>query len=833
MWIVLGLLLLAALVPPWINVSRYRQRVAQAISRALGREVTVSGIGMQLLPRPGIVLHGFVVADDPAFGAEPMLRAETVTADPRLTSLWRGRLEIGTLELENPSLNLVRRPDGHWNVEALFQRTTEVSSAPTATSRPENRARFPYIEATAGRINFKLGQVKKAFSFTETDFALWRESETEWGIRLTGKPMRTDLALSDTGQLSLEGRFQNAAQLRDTPLRIKVEFTKGQLGQITKLIYGRDRGWRGATSASATLSGTPASLGVVLDGQVDDFRRYDIALGEALRLRVHCVGSYAAVTDELNDVGCEAPVKPGTLRLSGWVRNWGVDSYQLAITAQQLPLDRLVAFARHAKKDLPADLSATGESEAAFEVRKAPNGVTTWSGGGSTRQMKLHSKVLAEDLELGDIEFAVPGTQASPAARRRRAKRPGAHTSASPGFILVFHPFAFPLGAPSPATASGFLDEENYRATLSGEGEMANLLQVTRALGISTPAVGLQGKAEVELEITGPWAGFTPPTVSGQVQVRDGIAELPGINEPLGVQSAAANISAGVVNVAALSSSFANGPTIGGTASFPLQCTASENCVIHFNLHANALSLNRVNQLLNPSARSQPWYHLLGLGQQRRDALLTTRADGSFTVARFELGPLLAGNVAGQLKMNDGSVELDILRSDVLGGHYNGPWTADFAQSPPRFAGGGALQKIAMDQLAAVMHDNWAAGQLTGKFGVALQGTDAASLRDSATGSMDFAWTGGTLRHIVLEGHATPMSFSSLAGVVQFGKPGLTLKDCTMNSGGTAYELNGTAAYDRTLKLKLERPDGISYTISGQLEKPQVQALPATQARLQ
>src|SRR5262249_51780360 len=157
----------------------------------------------------------------------------------------------------------------------------------------EVRPRFPYIEATGGRINFKLGQVKKAFSFTEADFALWRESENEWGLRLLAKPMRTDVEISDTGMLRVEGQFQSASQLRDTPLVLKAEFSKGQLGQLTKLIYGRDRGWRGGTRASANLTGTPAALGVVLDAAVDDFRRYDIALGQPLRMQVHCTGTFS------------------------------------------------------------------------------------------------------------------------------------------------------------------------------------------------------------------------------------------------------------------------------------------------------------------------------------------------------------------------------------------------------------------------------------------------------------------------------------------------------------------------------------------------------------
>jgi uncharacterized protein involved in outer membrane biogenesis len=35
---------LALVLPPFINVNRYRSRVAGAISRALGRDVTVSNI---------------------------------------------------------------------------------------------------------------------------------------------------------------------------------------------------------------------------------------------------------------------------------------------------------------------------------------------------------------------------------------------------------------------------------------------------------------------------------------------------------------------------------------------------------------------------------------------------------------------------------------------------------------------------------------------------------------------------------------------------------------------------------------------------------------------
>ena len=127
-----------------------------------------------------------------------------------------------------------------------------------------------------------------------------------------------------------------------------------------------------ATSRSnASLTGTPAALGITLDAQVDDFRRYDIALGEALRLLVHCTGTYSSPDDALHDLQCQSPVGPGMLEVRGNAQGWAADGYDLGISAEQIPAARIVAFARHAKKDLPADLTATGDFEGVFAVRKA------------------------------------------------------------------------------------------------------------------------------------------------------------------------------------------------------------------------------------------------------------------------------------------------------------------------------------------------------------------------------------------------------------------------------------------------------------------------------
>ena len=882
-WATVLIFVLALVLPPFINVGRYRYRAAGAIGRALGRDVTVSGLELKLLPRPGVVLYNFVVADDPSYGAEPMLRADDVTAYLRLSSLWRGRLEIGTLDLDNPSLNLVRRPDGHWNLEELVERASQTNPAPTAKARPESRQRFPYVEASSGRVNFKLGEVKKAFAFTDADFALWLESESLWGFRLKARPVRTDINISDTGTLKLEGRFQRAANLRDTPLYLKLGFTDGPLGQLTKLFYARDRGWRGDVHASAVLTGSPAALGVTADAQVDDFRRYDIAPGEALHLRTHCTGTYSSTNDALFDVRCESPVGPGVLRVRGDAESWGAGGYDWDISGEHIPADRIVAFARHAKKDLPTDLTATGEVEGVFTVRKAPGTSPQWSGGGQANSLALQASVLKEGLALGEVQFVVaPAASSLPQPERvprsshrlagagqprvSRSVIPSEHresrdplssnslaragqlndlplpsakagqqtpSTATPYFQLLIKPFPIPLGATSPATASASLDAEQYSLHLTGGAELGRLLNVADALGVGTPGIGLAGTAQVDLDVAGPWMGFTPPSPFGKVQLRTATAELQGVAEPLQIDSASVLLQDQLIKITSFSAAFKQGTRLNGSASFPVHCTGPENCVVNFDLRTDDTSLARLNQLLNPSFH-QPWYQLLAIGKRNEDALLKLHSSGHFAATRFDLGPLVANNVNGSLELSFGKLRIHELRGDLLGGHQDGSWLADFTVSPPRFMGNGVVSKISMTQLATLMHDNWATGSVDAEYSLTLSGLSATKLRSSAGGNAGFTWTAGSLRHVTLDSHGVPVVFSKFAGKIALQDGTFTLADCKMQSNANVYAVKGTASYDRSLSLKFERSGGQSYVISGTLDKPSVQTVntPAAEASL-
>ena len=84
---VVAFFLLVLVVPPLISVSHYKGQITRLMAQSLGRPVRLSSVEVRLLPWPGFVLYDLSVAEDPAYGAEPVLHANKVTASLRLLSV--------------------------------------------------------------------------------------------------------------------------------------------------------------------------------------------------------------------------------------------------------------------------------------------------------------------------------------------------------------------------------------------------------------------------------------------------------------------------------------------------------------------------------------------------------------------------------------------------------------------------------------------------------------------------------------------------------------------------------------------------------------------------
>jgi hypothetical protein len=829
-----GLLLLAALLLMRPGVGRLQNRIIRSISLALGRPVEVSSASLRFLPQPGFDLENFVVYDDPSFSAEPMLRAPEVTAYLRVSSLLRGRLEIAKLSLTEPSLNLMQSSNGHWNLETLLERAAKTPIAPTGKARAEVRPAFPYIQADRGRINFKLRQEKKPYALSEADFGLWQDSEDAWSLRLEARPIRTDLNLSDTGVLKISGSWRRAPVLRQTPLAFSVRWQGAQLGQASELGYGNDAGWRGTIRLSAALTGTPSELLVDSEASVSDFHRYNVANNDGLRLAGRCQAHYRSGDQTLSNISCRAPVGAGLLSLMGEVSGLGGAAvYRLGVEAQDLPVSALLGLLRHVRQNIPKDLVATGNWNGNATLTPRVDGGTpaaTWAGRGEISGFRLAAGGTSE-LALEKIPFTLgrhterdPPSRPSSGRRRANGNPPAGQTR------VDFGPSNLAPGRPLPLLARGWVSRSGYGLSIAGDSPIQRLLQLAEGVGMGPTTSKADGLARLDLHLAGDWRASTAPKPTGEVHLLSTRVEVRGVSRPIEIAGANLWFTPEALEVRDVNASV-GGSRWRGSLTVPRQCESSGACPVRFVLHADQIAIDQLNQLLNPQANARPWYQFLSTSSPAIPYLLKLNAIGKLTTDRLAMQKLSATGVSASVEIDHGKVRLRDLEGQFLGGRHLGEWAADFTAHPPHYTGTGTLQRVALEELASAMHDDWISGSAGFEYRIETAGLSTSQLLAAADASLEVEAHNARLPHLALDDSAAALQVSHFLGHLVLEQGEFTFEASKLETAGGTYQVKGQASLGRSLNLRLVREGGGGFLITGTLAAPRVSSAVTPEAQ--
>jgi hypothetical protein len=810
------------------GASRLKSRIIISLSAAVGRPVDLSSVHIRLMPRPGFDLENLVVYDDPSFGSEPMLRAGQVTADLRLSSLLRGRLEVAKLDLTEPSLNLVHHSGGGWNVDSLLERSARMPLAPTGKARSEPRPSFPYIEGSSGRINFMNGPEKKPYALTNADFALWQESENAWGTRLKAQPFRSDMNLNDTGVLQVSGTWQRSENFWGTPLQFSVEWSQAQLGQVTKFFTGNDKGWRADLRFDATLTGTPAAMKISSTVLADDFRRYDITIEKSLRLGLRCDAEYNTQEHEFHGIACNAPVGEGSVTIAGEARVSGDRRVALDVSAQNVPATAIATLARRVKKDLPEDLAIDGDLQGHFSMSAKVGGGLRADARAEIAGLRVSSP--SEKAELGPVTIPIILAPATPGAPARPRSWQGMHAE--------FGPFSLERGRPNAATVRGWADRWGYGFTVSGDADVGRTLRLARMFGLHAPRATVEGTANLNLQIGGPWvaqngmAGLATPQITGTAKLRNVRFGLRSAGEPVEISSAEMQLGEDAVRVGKLNLKAAGG-VWKGSLEMPRGCGRPETCPVHFQLNADQISLIDASAWANAGSKNRPWYRVLG-SSQPPSLLARVQASGRITADRFVLHGISASKLTANVNLNSGKLEVSSIDADLLGGKHRGKWQADFGVKPAICSGSGDLSQISLGSISKLMKDDWIAGSASATYDI--HGSCAPDFWQSWEGTLQVNVADGDLLHLFLEDSAQTLEIKRLAAKVRLLAGKIEVSDGTLDSSEGKYEVSGTATFQREIDFNMTRVQagsGSSYTVTGTLSQPHVAAASGTeQARL-
>jgi AsmA protein len=152
---VAAILLIVLGVWLFLDPNNFRGQIQARLEQQLHRKVTLGQMSLGLLP-VRFSVQDLTVADDPSFQASlPFVQAKQLDVRVSLLRLLTGTIQVDSLDLQQPSVELIRNNQGKWNFASL---TPAAPSAPVSGPAPE-------VSAPSGETPAKVPESKpSAFS---------------------------------------------------------------------------------------------------------------------------------------------------------------------------------------------------------------------------------------------------------------------------------------------------------------------------------------------------------------------------------------------------------------------------------------------------------------------------------------------------------------------------------------------------------------------------------------------------------------------------------------------------------------------------------------------
>jgi len=129
---VVVLVIVVMALPLLIDVNNFRGTLEHEARQRLGRPVKLGQMHLKLLPI-AFRVDNASIGEDPRFGQGQFAQAKDVRINLKLWPLLHKQLEITSLDLRGPQIELIHNPDGVWNFSSIGK-TPEVPTAKPSTT---------------------------------------------------------------------------------------------------------------------------------------------------------------------------------------------------------------------------------------------------------------------------------------------------------------------------------------------------------------------------------------------------------------------------------------------------------------------------------------------------------------------------------------------------------------------------------------------------------------------------------------------------------------------------------------------------------------------------
>jgi uncharacterized protein involved in outer membrane biogenesis len=780
--IVVLLIAAALIVPRLIDVNQYHSQIQSQLEKRLGRQVTLGKMGLRLFP-PAFDVETPTIAEDPLFATNrPFATADKLAVSVKFWPLLRKQLEVNSLELVHPHIELVRNAQGVWNFATLGQESKPTAAqktpaqpaqapTPTITTGPSGSqspaGKQPAGQLTLANLFINDGQVAITdlqkhqsravydhIDLNVSDFAPDQQFSMKLTAHLPGEGKQTIWLEGKGGPIKeadmLNTTFAGTLRLDQVSTGAAQKFLNLQsLNGIDAIITG--------DAKVKNSGGKLASNGTI---KVENARIHNVNVGYPIAL------DYDVADDLTNDV---IQIHKGNLKLgatpislAGTLNTRPTPSQvDLKLTASNASIAEMARLASAFGVAFGKDVDVKGQVNADIQARGAMD-KPALNGNLSARNLDISGKEIPQPVKVNEITLALtPDT-----VRSNEFAATTGSTTVNVSFALSQY------SAPNSSISA------TLRAPNAHIGELIN---IAKAAGVSA-VDGMSGDGTLTLDVKaqGSTKNMSALNFDGTGKITNATLKMPSLTKPLQIKNSDIRFSqnsASLQNIAI---------TLGQTnAGGTVTLKNFEAPQVQFALNADKVNVAELQQIFaatpaQPAKRAGFWRLVPEANAQTKtEPSMLTKMTGGGTVAIgvIQYDDLLLNNAHANVTLDHGLIKMNPVTADIYGGKENGNITIDMRPAQPVYAVNLKTDKVDANKLISSVSDvkQTIYGMLASNVNASFSSSSSTSIARSLNGNMAIDLTNGRLMNLDLlhelasvgqfvgNGFGPPKGFTNLA----------------------------------------------------------------------
>jgi uncharacterized protein involved in outer membrane biogenesis len=404
------------------DVNKYHGTIQAELERRLGRPVTLGDMHLGAFP-PSFRVQDPSIAEDPHFGGgAAFVKAQQLDVSVKLLPLLHKQVEVDSITLLRPTVNLIKNQSGVWNFASVGQpsESPQPAAVPSPGAPGSAQPAKPPQEASnkqfsLGQLTINDGQISVLDQQKSKTPSVYDHIDVTLKNFSPDKPFSIDAAVHTAGSGS-EARLQGEGgpivqgEPATTPFRGSVTLKQVGISDLSKFFNAPVmNGSDGSLTGETKINSQNGKLTAQGDTNIQNAKVHGMDLGYPI------VAQYDLTDDLALDVltirNFMLKLGPTPLQMSGTVNAKSTPALlDLNVKANNVSIAEAAKLAAASGMALSQSTNATGNVNANIQIRgeaakPALNGTVTASN------IQVSGKDIAQPIQIPSATFNLTPTQ--------------------------------------------------------------------------------------------------------------------------------------------------------------------------------------------------------------------------------------------------------------------------------------------------------------------------------------------------------------------------------------------------------------------------------------